>query len=339
MRLMYAPWQSHARSSNLLASYCETLGYMRLRAQKEMALNIGRIEAELASRTKSEFLANMSHELRTPLNAIIGFSELIQHLGAGNTSKNVEYAANISDAGQHLLNVISDILDISKIESGTAALALGPHDVGKLVESSVLLVRKRIEEKQQRLEVRIAPDLPMLVVDGRRIKQVLINLLSNAHKYTPARGRIAIGARRDAEGGVQIAVMDSGPGMDAEEIQIALQKAELRATKPSIATIPQQLIGHIVSVSGARAVAVLESLVRAAAPQQMPRVQIGALLKISTPTSAVVGLVTGVSTPMPSSDEQREEVALVELNLVGEIAATGGDRQPRFRLGVSNPPT
>src|SRR5438477_5379337 len=223
MRLMYAPWQSHARSSNLLASYCETLGHMRMRAQKEMALNIARIEAELASRTKSEFLANMSHELRTPLNAIIGFSELIQHLGTGNPSKNVEYAANISDAGQHLLNVISDILDISKIESGTAALALGPHDVGKLVESSVLLVRERIEKKQQRLEVRIAPDLPMLVVDGRRIKQVLINLLSNAHKYTPARGRIAIGARRDAEGGVQISVMDSGPGMDAEEIQIALQ--------------------------------------------------------------------------------------------------------------------
>src|SRR5437588_12930031 len=87
MHLMHAPWQRHVRSSNLLASYCETLGYMRLRAQKEMALNIGRIEAELASRTKSEFLANMSHELRTPLNAIIGFSELIQHLGAANTSK------------------------------------------------------------------------------------------------------------------------------------------------------------------------------------------------------------------------------------------------------------
>src|SRR5438067_12536350 len=135
MRLMYAPWQRHVRSSNLLASYCETLGYMRLRAQKEMALNIARIEAELASRTKSEFLANMSHELRTPLNAIIGFSELIQHLGASNPSKNVEYAANISDAGRHLLDVISDILDISKIESGTATLALERPDLRELVES------------------------------------------------------------------------------------------------------------------------------------------------------------------------------------------------------------
>jgi two-component system cell cycle sensor histidine kinase PleC len=220
---MYAPWQRHARSSNLLASYSETLGYMRLRAQKEMALNIARIEAELASRTKSEFLANMSHELRTPLNAIIGFSELIQHLGAGNSSKNVEYATNISDAGRHLLNIISDILDISKIESGTSTLVLEEHEIWELVESSVLLVRERIGQKKQRLDVRLAPDLPILVVDGRRIKQLLINLLSNAHKYTPERSRIALEARRNPEGGVQISVMDSGPGMDAEEIQIALQ--------------------------------------------------------------------------------------------------------------------
>jgi two-component system cell cycle sensor histidine kinase PleC len=223
MNFMFAPWQRHACSPSLLASYCETLGYMQMRAQKEMALNIARLEAELASRTKSEFLANMSHELRTPLNAIIGFSELIQHLGVGNTAKNVEYAANISDAGHHLLNVISDILDISKIESGAATLAIEEHEVWELVESSVLLVRERIEEKKQRLDVQLAPDLPVLVVDGRRIKQILINLLSNAHKYTPPQGRIALEARRNPQGGLQIAVADSGPGMNAEEIRIALK--------------------------------------------------------------------------------------------------------------------
>jgi hypothetical protein len=105
----------------------------------------------------------------------------------------------------------------------------------------------------------------------------------------------------------------------------------------AILSIPQQLIGHVVSVSGPRAIAVMEPPTKAA-PQHLPRVQIGALLKISTPTSAVVGLVTGISTPMPSPDEPREEVALVELNLVGEITATDPE-QPKFRLGVSNPPT
>jgi two-component system cell cycle sensor histidine kinase PleC len=220
---MFTPWQHRARSGNLLASYCETLGYMQLRAQKEMALEIARLEAELASRTKSEFLANMSHELRTPLNAIIGFSELIQHLGVEKTAKNVEYASNIADAGRHLLNVVSDILDIAKIESGTATPALERHDVGALIASSVLLVRERIEQKGQRLDVRVAPTIPAVVVDGRRIKQIVINLLTNAQKYTPPQGKIAIEATRNVEEGVEVSVTDTGPGMSAEEIQVAMK--------------------------------------------------------------------------------------------------------------------
>ena len=211
------------RSSALLADYCETFGYMRLRAQRETALRAAKLEAELASRSKSEFLANMSHELRTPLNAIIGFSDLIKHLGVVSPDKNLEYATNISDAGRHLLNIISDILDISKIESGTAELALEPHDVRELVESSIMLVRERIESKGQKLEVKLARDLPVLKVDGRRVKQVIINLLSNAHKFTPPRGRIFVVARTIADGGVTIAVADTGPGMTADEVQIAMK--------------------------------------------------------------------------------------------------------------------
>ncbi|HEX3429893.1 MAG TPA: ATP-binding protein [Rhizomicrobium sp.] len=217
---MFSPWHPNP-SSNLLASYCETLGYMKLRTQREKALEIARIEAELASKTKSEFLANMSHELRTPLNAIIGFSELMQHLGS-NAGKNTEYASNIADAGRHLLNVISDILDISKIESGTATFDFNRHRLSELVETSVTLVSERIAQKAQRLDVEIAPDMPALIVDGRRIRQILINLLSNANKYTPAGGRIAIKACRSAEGGVQISVSDTGPGLDEDEIQIAM---------------------------------------------------------------------------------------------------------------------
>jgi two-component system cell cycle sensor histidine kinase PleC len=211
-------------------NYCETLGQMQLRAQRELALRTGKVEAELASRAKSEFLANMSHELRTPLNAIIGFSDLIQHLGESQPAKNVEYAANIADAGRHLLNIISDILDISKIESGSASLTLERHNLLDLVESSILLVRERIEEKKQRLDVQLSRDLPAVVVDGRRIKQILINLLSNAHKFTPARGRIIVVGRPTPDGGATVAVADTGPGMTPDELSIALKPfGQLRA--------------------------------------------------------------------------------------------------------------
>jgi len=122
-------------------------------------------------------------------------------------------------------------------------------------------------------------------------------------------------------------------------MSLALPKSNLQPmNEPSVVTIPQRLIGHIVSVSGARAVAILETPAHAPSSNVVPRIQIGALLKISTPTSAAIGLVTGISTPLPTSAEQREELALVELNLVGEIAAPE-DGQPKFRLGVSQPPT
>ena len=215
--------RTSTRNSTFLADYCETFGYMRLRAQRESALRMGRAEAELASRSKSEFLANMSHELRTPLNAIIGFSDLIGHLGGSNPDRNVEYAGNISDAGRHLLNIISDILDISKIESGAATLSLEEHDIREIVESSIMFVRERMDEKKQRLDIRLARNLPVLTVDGRRIKQVLINLLSNAHKFTPTRGRIFIVANRTPDGGATIAVADTGPGMTPDEIQVAIK--------------------------------------------------------------------------------------------------------------------
>ncbi len=120
-------------------------------------------------------------------------------------------------------------------------------------------------------------------------------------------------------------------------MNLSVQNNEFRPTNERPIAVSQRLIGHIVSVSGPRAIAVLDFPVNAPATHQVPRVQIGALMKISTPMSAVMGLVTGVSTPMPSADGQREEIALIELNLVGEIGV--GAEQPRFRLGVSNPPT
>ena len=211
------------QSAMLLAGYCETLGHMRLRAQREEALRCGKLEAELASRAKSEFLANMSHELRTPLNAIIGFADLIRHLSGGDSARTAEYAGNIGHAGRHLLNIISDILDISKIESGSASLSFAPHDLRDLVEASVMLIRDRIEEKGQRLDLRLARDLPLLNVDERRIKQIVINLLSNAHKFTPRRGRIIVVTKRTPDGCITVAVADTGPGMSPDELRTALK--------------------------------------------------------------------------------------------------------------------
>jgi len=224
------PSRTSRPSAALLAAYCETFGHMRLRAQREEALRCAKLEAELASRAKSEFLANMSHELRTPLNAIIGFADLIRHVGGGDSARTVEYAGNIGDAGRHLLNIISDILDISKIESGSASLSLAQHDLRVLVESSVLLVRDRIKEKGQQLDLRLARDLPLLSVDERRIKQIVINLLSNANKFTPERGRIIVVTKRTPDGGVTVAVADTGPGMSADELRTAVKPfGQLRA--------------------------------------------------------------------------------------------------------------
>ncbi|MBA4208878.1 MAG: sensor histidine kinase [Parvibaculum sp.] len=221
------PWQRHSarsRRKSLLADYSANLGELMSRRQSEAALRSAKIEADMASRTKSEFLANMSHELRTPLNAIIGFSEFIQHIAAsGKTSdKTVEYAEHISGAGRHLLNIITDILDISKIESGTFQLAREEYDLRELIDACTVLVDPRMREKHQMLEVKADPALPRMRIDVRRIKQVLINLLSNAHKFTAEGGRIVLVATRTPDGGATIAVADTGIGMTKEQIDYAM---------------------------------------------------------------------------------------------------------------------
>ncbi|HEX7776029.1 MAG TPA: ATP-binding protein [Parvibaculum sp.] len=194
------------------------------RSHAEHALKAAKIESDMANRTKSEFLANMSHELRTPLNAIIGFADLLRHFaGEGrDIEKSSEYAAHIAGAGRHLLNIISDILDISKIESGTFSLNLEEHSLRELIDSSLILVRDRARAKNQMLEFKAAADLPVLLVDGSRIKQILINLLSNAHKFTPEGGRIIVVAQRSADGGATVAIADNGIGMTQEQVAVAL---------------------------------------------------------------------------------------------------------------------
>ncbi len=175
-------------------------------------------DLERADQMKSEFLANMSHELRTPLNAIIGFSELLQEqfYGPLNTEQD-EYLTNIRTAGEHLLGLINDILDLSKIEAGRMELDLEDLDLPHLLESSITIVKEKAHTHGVRLSVD-AGDTSAITADARKLKQIVFNLLSNAVKFTPSGGMVALSARADGEM-VEIAVADTGTGIGAEDQQ------------------------------------------------------------------------------------------------------------------------
>ncbi len=175
-------------------------------------------DLERADQMKSEFLANMSHELRTPLNAIIGFSELLQEqfYGPLNTEQD-EYLTNIRTAGEHLLGLINDILDLSKIEAGRMELDLEDLDLPHILASSVTIVKEKAHTCDVRLSMD-AGDTGAVAADARKLKQIVFNLLSNAVKFTPAGGSVALTARTDGEM-VEIAVADTGAGISAEDQQ------------------------------------------------------------------------------------------------------------------------
>lgn len=169
--------------------------------------------AEAANKAKSEFLANMSHELRTPLNAILGFSEILLAgmFGPVGSPKYEEYAKDIHESGKHLLNVINDILDMSKIEAGQMKIRCETIDLCPLIEESMRLTAIPAEEKNITVEQRVEPGLSV-VADRRAIKQILLNILSNAVKFTDDGGRIALRARQ-VEGAVIVSIVDTGIGI------------------------------------------------------------------------------------------------------------------------------
>jgi len=171
------------------------------------------VELEIANRHKSEFLANMSHELRTPLNAVIGFSEvLLERMFGELNDKQAEYLHDILSSGRHLLSLINDILDLAKIEAGRMELELGAFDLSLLLDNALTLVRERATSHGIGLDLAVDGQLGTLVGDERKVKQILLNLLSNALKFTPEGGKVAVRAVR-AAGSVEIAVSDTGIGI------------------------------------------------------------------------------------------------------------------------------
>ncbi|HEX4272482.1 MAG TPA: HAMP domain-containing sensor histidine kinase [Rhizomicrobium sp.] len=222
---MAKPGQS-ARSykaSRLLTRYCDTFGEMQLRKYTERAIRAARAEAELNHRSKSAFLSTMSHELRTPLNAIIGFSDLIRTPGATTATEAADYADHIANAGRRLLNVVSDVMDMSKLEAGSLTLDRQSVMLSEILEIALQDTKALFDAKQQPVDMRLEPRLPDVDGDVRRLRQLFVNLLSNASKFTAEKGRILVMARALKDGGVTIAIADTGIGMTHEQIVVALK--------------------------------------------------------------------------------------------------------------------
>src|SRR5207247_7330979 len=181
-------------------------------------------QLEIASQHKSDFLANMSHELRTPLNAIIGFSEvLLERMFGYINEKHTEYLQDILESGRHLLSLINDILDLSKIEAGRMELELADFDLPNAIDNALILVRERAGRRGITLGHSVDERLGPIRGDERKVKQVLLNLLSNALKFTPEGGRIDVGAGVH-DGVAEIAVTDTGVGIAPEDQEAVFEE-------------------------------------------------------------------------------------------------------------------
>lgn len=182
------------------------------------------IELFKANKLKSEFLANMSHEFRTPLNAILGFAQLLREKPSENTEKSKRYAENIVTSGRSLLNMINDLLDLAKAEAGKIELHVERTNIKHLCEGLVAFFSPLTEEKAINVRLAIHKNIPLIRTDAGKVQQILYNLLSNATKFTPEKGRIEIAAKMLDEKNIRIAVSDTGPGIPEEDQKTIFEK-------------------------------------------------------------------------------------------------------------------
>jgi signal transduction histidine kinase len=229
-----------------------------------LAANVNRMNGELrrlygeletASRHKSEFLANMSHELRTPLNAILGFSQVLQHRLFGEINeKQDEYLDDILTSGNHLLSLINDVLDLSKVEAGQVELEIAAFSLGEALERGVVMVRESAIKNGVQLSLELAPDVNGVRGDERRVRQIVFNVLSNAVKFTPAGGSVAVAAA-NVNGEVHVSVTDTGPGIapeDQERIFEEFQQTEVGVQQREGTGLGLALSKRLVELHGGR---------------------------------------------------------------------------------------
>jgi signal transduction histidine kinase len=214
-------WEEKTGEGGIVSLYLDITD----RKHAEDELRQAKEAAESANQSKSQFLANMSHELRTPLNAVLGFSEVMlsEIMGPLGDRRYHEYAKDIHDAGSHLLDIIDDILDMSKIEAGHFDLDAQWIDVADLVSETLRLIGARAREGGLTIVREIEPNLPPLYADLRSVKQILLNLLGNAVKFTPSGGKVTVAARLLPSRGLALSVSDTGLGIAAEDIPQALK--------------------------------------------------------------------------------------------------------------------
>jgi signal transduction histidine kinase len=209
----------------------------------------------VASKHKSDFLANMSHELRTPLNAILGFTQVLQEKLFGQVNpKQEEYLADIHSSADHLLELINDVLDLSKVEAGQIELEKAPFSLREALERGVVMVRERATKGGVSITLEPDPDVELVEADERRIRQVLFNLLSNAVKFTPQGGHVDVSATRD-NGEVLVSIADTGPGIapeDQERIFQEFQQTGLGAEQREGTGLGLALSKSLVELHGGR---------------------------------------------------------------------------------------
>ena len=222
----YATIAPVKNKDGVITHFVATHEDITMRKSAEIQLREATRQAQLASRAKSELMANMSHELRTPLNAIIGFSDsmLAGVFGPLGNDRYVDYMRDIHASGQHLLELINDILDVSAIEAGKLTLRPEVLEAKSVAVSCIKLIQHRANENRVKLEYHVENDIPDVFGDERRIKQVLLNLLSNAVKFTPENGRVSLNIFQGPDGGLRFEVEDTGIGMDEKGIETALMQ-------------------------------------------------------------------------------------------------------------------